>query len=255
MKKHYGYLGSLLVLASASLMCATPPATRAPAAAAPATDTPQAAEPATRAPQAVTPIATITYYPIIEKPWNRIPTVVIASAKDDPRIPLAEKAVDFWNGQLQALGSPFHLGSIVQTEMQIPDADLIAIGNPDAQGKLSAAGAALMQKMPGDLVIDLSEANFVSVTHGAGDKRLIAIQAHPGGQDSDVINMNVIAHEIGHSIGLGHNNDPAMLMCGRPATCRPGGDQFVGIQGFAPLTDVEKAYLLKLYPPGWKPAQ
>jgi hypothetical protein len=33
---------------------------------------------------------------------------------------------------------------------------------------------------------------------------------------------NVIAHELGHAIGLGHNSDPAMLMCGRPASCRPG---------------------------------
>lgn len=32
---------------------------------------------------------------------------------------------------------------------------------------------------------------------------------------------NVIAHELGHAIGLGHNNDAAKLMCGRPAPCRP----------------------------------
>jgi len=255
MKNHYGFLYALSVLALASLMCGVPSTTKAPAKASSATDTPQAAQPVPLAPQAVTAVATVTYYPIIEKPWNRIPTVVIASTKDDPRIPLVGKAADFWNGEFKTLGSPFHLGSIVQTQTQIPDADLLAISDPTSPGKLSAAAAALMQKMPGDLVIDLSDANFVSVTHGAGDKKLIAIQAHPGGKDSEVINMNVIAHEIGHSIGLGHNNDPATLMCGRPATCRPGGDQFVGIQGFAPLTEVEKAYLLKLYPPDWKPAQ
>jgi hypothetical protein len=31
---------------------------------------------------------------------------------------------------------------------------------------------------------------------------------------------NVIAHEIGHVIGLRHNSDPTMLMCGRPDLSR-----------------------------------
>ena len=233
MKKHYGFLCSVFVLALASLMCATPPATIASQTATPAaTITPQAATlVASSTPQMATAVATITYYPIIETPWKKIPTVVIASAKDDPRIPLAEKAVDFWNQQMKALGSPFHFGSVVQTETQIPEADLISISTG---GKLSASAVALMQKIPGDLVIDLSSATFVSVTHGVGDKKLIGIQAHPGGQDLDVITMNAITHEIGHSIGLGHNSDPALLMCGRPATCRPGVRSIRGHSGFCP---------------------
>ena len=64
----------------------------------------------------------------------------------------------------------------------------------------------------------------------------------------------VIAHELGHAIGLGYNNDPTKLMCGRPAPCRP--DKFRSSVGkYFPLTEVEKAYLLKIYPATWSPSR
>jgi hypothetical protein len=63
---------------------------------------------------------------------------------------------------------------------------------------------------------------------------------------------NVIAHDLGHAIRLGHNDDPSNLMCGTPAPCRP--DAFRSdVERYFPLMEEEKQSLLKLYPPANSP--
>ena len=57
---------------------------------------------------------------------------------------------------------------------------------------------------------------------------------------------NVVAHELGHVLGLPHGSDPTLLMCGRPAPCRPALFQSEK-QSFFPLTDGERKTLAKRF--------
>src|SRR5439155_20216722 len=110
--------------------------------------------------------------------------------------------------------------------------------------------------LPGNLIVALSDdANFISFTRRwpKDEKALAAIRSHlQWPLKLPNVARNVIAHELGHAIGLGHNDDPAMLMCGRPSSCRPNLFRSDAPRLF-PLTDDEKSRLLLMYPAEWKP--
>jgi len=182
-----------------------------------------------------------------------VPTIAVLGAPDDPRQVLVRDAVTFWNQTLSELGSGFRLGDVTRQEGSIPDDLVVSLSQATLSGRRQPLPEPLAA-VAGDIVIVLSDVDFISFSqHWPIEKGLVAIKSGRAlPMTLPNVARNVIAHELGHSIGLGHNADPTMLMCGRPAPCRPTEFQSA-TEHYFPLTAEEKALLLQLYPVDWHP--
>ena len=189
-------------------------------------------------------------------PWRRTPSVAVISAEGDLRLSLVDEAVSFWNRTLEEIGSGFRLGPAVRLVHPLPEEALQGLSRSVVGGSRGPVDIPPgLRNLPGDLTIFLGVSDFVSFAgpFDADSKRVVGIRGpHRPPMSLPNVARNVITHELGHAIGLGHNNDPTTLMCGRPAPCRPSLFRANEPHLF-PLTDDEKRQLLRMYPAEWKP--
>jgi hypothetical protein len=152
-------------------------------------------------------------------------SVTILSDSGDARVPLTREAIAHWNGEAARLQLGLRLDSGIVRPQLVPVATLESASRSMPRGGLSLLRLrAALSEVPGDIVIILSSAPLVSfgTSFGTGRTGVVVVRAAdrwPLVLPNTV--RNVVAHELGHVLGLQHNADSTTLMCGRPADCRP----------------------------------
>jgi hypothetical protein len=178
-----------------------------------------------------------------ERRWS----IAVCGPVSDPRRTAVDEAVAFWNEQLGKLRANLSLGPIATCDRSVPDETLVRISDAILRGERAERLPREVESVDGDIIIVLSGADLVSVG-GAGGRHGLTILRRADIPPLSLPNVarNVVAHELGHVLGLSHNADPTLLMCGRPAPCRPALFRSDAVK-FFPLTEAETRELAKRY--------
>ena len=107
---------------------------------------------------------------------------------------------------------------------------------------------AALVDLDADVVLLLSRQDILSfawpLPRVSPPRYLVVIRRVRGPYRTDpMVTRHVVAHELGHALGLDHNAEPHTLMCGpcQPLTAEPDAT------GFLPLTAGDRARLVELH--------